>query len=331
MQRVLDGDPLVDLGVAYVLETGLELTRDHVMAVRSTLEKYVGQMISYRDAAIILGSIIRTAQPLDRIERILQTPLAPLPNLPVLPKVDHRRAKTRPWSQYEDQRLIAGIHRLGTSDWQAISAFVGNNRSKSQCFQRWTRGLDPNINKTKWTPEQDSQLMMLVAVFGAKAWSKISMEFGNRCDVQCRYRYKQLMKESNFDDLQKEAHECAKQFAKTQDVLATLRPKPYIRQVEFPGQVQYRVPGHVHPFPVYHLMPPSQPPGFIVTSYGTYESFQPVQCVGQPGFVGPGTGEFRPPILSQSQSCRIAYTAPVLPKVAVRATGSMAYFEPNGF
>jgi hypothetical protein len=87
----------------------------------------------------------------------------------------------------------------------SVAAFVGNSRTKSQCCQRWARGLDPNINKTKWTAEQDANLMMLVAVFGDKAWSRISAEIGNRCDIQCRYRYKQLLKDVRFPELQRRA------------------------------------------------------------------------------------------------------------------------------
>jgi hypothetical protein len=32
----------------------------------------------------------------------------------------------------------------------------------------------------------------MVERFGQKAWTRIAMEFGNRCDVQCRYRFNQL-------------------------------------------------------------------------------------------------------------------------------------------
>jgi hypothetical protein len=39
---------------------------------------------------------------------------------------------------------------------------------------------------------------MLVALYGQKCWTRISKGLGNRCDVQCRYRYSVLQKETGF-------------------------------------------------------------------------------------------------------------------------------------
>jgi hypothetical protein len=129
------GSPLVDLGVSYITETGVELTADEVLAVRSTLGKFVHGLISYQDSVMILSPIIGTTQAIDKIDRILRTPLTPLPSSPMArrppPSDPQSRAKTRPWSGYEDQRLIAAIHRLGTCDWLSVAAFVGNSRTKS--------------------------------------------------------------------------------------------------------------------------------------------------------------------------------------------------------
>jgi hypothetical protein len=114
-------------------------------------------------------------------------------------------------------------------DWRAIAHFVGNSRTKSQCRQRWTRGLDPNINKTKWTPEQDSRLLMIVQIFGSKSWSKVSGELGNRCDVQCRYRYKQLIKDPQFPVLEAKAAQAAREFVKTSDMRQAVRARKLSR------------------------------------------------------------------------------------------------------
>jgi hypothetical protein len=105
----------------------------------------------------------------------------------------------RSWTGAEDLRLLSGILRSGIDDWSRIAAFVGSGRSKSQCHQRWTRGLDPRIIKETWTPQQDELLLMLVALYGQKGWTRISIGLGNRCDVQCRYRYNVLKKDSDFD------------------------------------------------------------------------------------------------------------------------------------
>jgi hypothetical protein len=241
--NAMNRDPLVDLGVIYALEPGVNLTTEGVMAVRNTMERFIHGMLSYRDATSILIPALGTAQAIDRIDRILRTPPTPIPSIsmPIQSLEFAQRAKTRPWSSYEDQRLLAAIHRLGTRDWLGIAAFVGNNRTKSQCYQRWTRGLDPNINKTRWTPEQDSHLLMLVSLYGNKAWSRVSSEIGNRCDVQCRYRYKQLARERSFPEMEARAQEAAKDFAPMHDPLTVRRmPKQTIEPAyAFQPPVQY--------------------------------------------------------------------------------------------
>jgi hypothetical protein len=112
------------------------------------------------------------------------------------PGLDHRG--NRAWKQNEDTRLLAAIYRFGMDDWERVSTFVGSGRSKSQCHQRWTRGLDPRIVKATWTAEQDEQLLMLVALYGEKRWTRVAVGVGNRCDVQCRYRYNVLKKAEGF-------------------------------------------------------------------------------------------------------------------------------------
>lgn len=112
------------------------------------------------------------------------------------------RRKTRTWTGYEDQRLVAGIFRFGFDSWIRVANFVGGGRTRAQCAQRWTRGLNPKICKKGWSPEEDQQLLNYVRVYGNKSWAKIANLLGNRSDVQCRYHYLQLTNEmkptSNF-------------------------------------------------------------------------------------------------------------------------------------
>ncbi|OHT07324.1 hypothetical protein TRFO_24596 [Tritrichomonas foetus] len=107
----------------------------------------------------------------------------------------NHRHRSAPWSTEEDERLIAGIFHFGFSDWQKVSTFVGKGRSRSQCGQRWLRCLDPNVNKEKWTPEEDASLKHLVDIYGIHSWARIAKELGNRTDVQCRYRYNRCKRE----------------------------------------------------------------------------------------------------------------------------------------
>ncbi|KAK8882418.1 hypothetical protein M9Y10_045060 [Tritrichomonas musculus] len=108
---------------------------------------------------------------------------------------NRRRHRSPPWSTEEDERLIAGIFHFGFSDWQKVSTFVGKGRTRTQCGQRWLRCLDPNMNKEKWTPEEDATLKKLVELYGVHSWARIAKELGNRTDVQCRYRYVRCARE----------------------------------------------------------------------------------------------------------------------------------------
>jgi hypothetical protein len=233
------------------------------------------------------------------------------------------RAKTNPWSAYEDQRLIAALHHLGSSDWYAIACFVGNNRTKAQCYQRWTRGLDPNISKQKWTSEDDAQLMMYISIYGEKAWSKISAEMGNRCDVQCRYRYKQLLKESNFAEMNEQAKEAAKKMAKS--IPPTVKPKPPLlprcpHDPQPPLQVMQLMPCPVYPqlgpppncipFPV-QFLPYPQPPQLHMLAPSSVPMVMP--SVGVVGQSASGVIVYRREPVAQG-NLRAAQSAPSLPR-----------------
>jgi hypothetical protein len=101
----------------------------------------------------------------------------------------------RMWTSGEDCRLLCGIYRFGLNSWAQVAKFVGSSRTRAQCAQRWSRGLDPRICKRSWDPGDDRKLMRLVSEFGECSWMKVSSLMGNRSDVQCRYRYCQLRKE----------------------------------------------------------------------------------------------------------------------------------------
>lgn len=105
------------------------------------------------------------------------------------------RRKSHCWTPSEDERLLAGVHRYGIDNWSSVALFVGNSRTRSQCSQRWSRGIDPRLSKNLWTHEEETMLIQLVTVYGNKSWTQIANKLGNRSDVQCRYHYKQIHRE----------------------------------------------------------------------------------------------------------------------------------------
>lgn len=190
------GSPLLDLCAAEIEQQFSAISAD----VRSTLvhigSDYLSNLLTYPQASAAFSSIAGFSAPIDHLREILEVPDEPIPpndeeEDPSVPS--RRRMKT--WTAYEDNRLLAGLHRYGVNNWAPIARFVGNSRTRAQCAQRWVRGLDPRICKSSWDPSEDVKLVQLAQIHGERAWSKISGSMGNRSDVQCRYHYYQLVKD----------------------------------------------------------------------------------------------------------------------------------------
>jgi hypothetical protein len=159
----------------------------------ATIISLIDGKIGFDEASSIFESSFNNSTAVKSIHEILSVDDDPLPPFR-LPRSEGARQAVQPWTRAEDVRLLAGICRLGTDNWPAIARFVGSNRTRSQCSQRWQRELDPRISRTQWTDEEESKLRTLVNKHGMKSWIAIAREFGNRTDVQCRYRYQQLQR-----------------------------------------------------------------------------------------------------------------------------------------
>jgi hypothetical protein len=168
------------------------------LILRDQVQAYLEHRIAFAEAAETFYQYAGTSAPVDRLRDIITMNDSPLPS-GTSAASRSKRGNIRRWTLWEDQRLLAGIYRFGLDSWHVVADFVGNDRSRAQCCQRWCRGLNPAISKDAWTADNDEQLLALVALHGNKSWTQIACELGDRCDVQCRYRYKQLSKGANFD------------------------------------------------------------------------------------------------------------------------------------
>jgi hypothetical protein len=196
-------DPLIEFSIVLLSSECPHLDTSAVLAVRSWITLFLEGNLPYSEFHARVQAQCGSTAIVDRLQEIVTVSPDPLPeprNLAASqfePKSS--RNKTRPWMAEEDNRLLAGVRKFGLgpgSTWSAIAKFVGNGRSRSQCSQRWIRVLDPRISKAAWAPQEDKTLLALVALHGEKSWMRIATELLNRSDVQCRYRYAQLQKES---------------------------------------------------------------------------------------------------------------------------------------
>ena len=202
---------ILELGISYLDEISLTLSPEAKMPLIQAMSSYLGQQSSYEQALQVFMSVLGRSEPLDKLRDIVEQPDDP-PNhsansspSDTLSEDDQlltngfssssARKKTRSWTLQEDTRLLAGIYRFGADNWTTISVYVGNGRTRAQCCQRWTRGLNPRISKNLWSYEEDMKLVHLVHTYGDKSWTRIASMMGNRSDVQCRYHYHQVMRD----------------------------------------------------------------------------------------------------------------------------------------
>ena len=189
-------ETLLDVGMSY-LEESCEIVSPQVYGMCQTLITcFLKKMIPFESACEKMNAIVGNCTAIEKLNSIMNVPDEPIQLLPTTNE-NALKQKTRPWSPQEDMRLLAGIYKFGLDSWNPIANFVGNGRTRSQCSQRWVRGLNPKISKSAWNPEEEKKLMQLVSLYGDKCWTKISSEIGNRSDVQCRYKYQQLKKDIN--------------------------------------------------------------------------------------------------------------------------------------
>jgi hypothetical protein len=161
----------------------------------SIIERFLCHEISFDTLSHDASQIVSDIHPLSMLQAIVTISPDPIPYSDDDVGRHGTRRCGRYWSSYEDQRLLAGILRYGMDNWTLIASFVGNGRSRSQCSQRWYRGLNPSVVKGQWSKDEEDRLVQLVTASGDQSWTKIALQLGNRSDVQCRYRYHQLAKE----------------------------------------------------------------------------------------------------------------------------------------
>ncbi|KAH7036701.1 Homeodomain-like protein [Macrophomina phaseolina] len=91
------------------------------------------------------------------------------------------------WDPSEDRRLSIGVKEYGLQ-WPLVAEEVGT-RSADQCAKRWQHSLDPNLDHSKWTKEEEEKLLRVVEERG-RAWKQIqTLYFPGRAANNVKNRY----------------------------------------------------------------------------------------------------------------------------------------------
>lgn len=101
------------------------------------------------------------------------------------------------WTNIEDQILKAAVTKYGLNQWSRVASLLAKKTAK-QCKARWQEYLDPRIDTTDWTPQEDDKLLNL-ARLRPNQWRSIAQSIG-RTATDCVERYQKLLSDGVDED-----------------------------------------------------------------------------------------------------------------------------------
>ena len=76
-------------------------------------------------------------------------------------------------------RLLIAQH--GTKNWNLIGTKIEGGKTGKQCRERWHNQLDPSIDKSPWTEDEERALLEAHARYGNQ-WAEIAKRIPSRTD-----------------------------------------------------------------------------------------------------------------------------------------------------
>ncbi|XP_015691883.1 myb-related protein MYBAS2 [Oryza brachyantha] len=90
-----------------------------------------------------------------------------------------------PWTSQEDALLVEHVRQHGEGRWNSVSKLTGLKRSGKSCRLRWVNYLRPDLKRGKITPQEESIIVQLHALWGNR-WSTIARSLPGRTDNEIK-------------------------------------------------------------------------------------------------------------------------------------------------
>ncbi|KAK6459185.1 uncharacterized protein RJT20DRAFT_124367 [Scheffersomyces xylosifermentans] len=100
------------------------------------------------------------------------------------------------WTNVEDEILKAAVSKYGLNQWSRVASLL-TKKSAKQAKARWNEWLNPNIDKSEWSREEDEKLLSLAKLL-PNQWRTIAPIVG-RTATHCVERYQKLLDDAAND------------------------------------------------------------------------------------------------------------------------------------